>query len=152
MAPKAVVLAGDIGGTKSNLGLFEVAGGLPGPLRSAKYPSADYPGLAPLLEEFLGNDAVLVRAACFGVPGPVVENRTETTNLAWVLDGGALSPLIGGHAVVLINDLVATAERIIGRTPMTVQPAMPLQDRAMLSVPARGGIRPAVSLRASRAA
>ena len=61
MAARVVVLAGDVGGTKCNLGLFEVAGGVPHPLRSAKYPSADYPGLAPLLEEFLGPDARDVR-------------------------------------------------------------------------------------------
>jgi glucokinase len=112
MAARAMVLAGDVGGTKSNLGLFEVAGGVPHPLRSGKFASADYPGLAPLLEEFLGADARGVRAACFGVPGPVLENRTSTTNLAWELDGGALSSVIGGHAVALINDLVATAEGI----------------------------------------
>ncbi|HWM94301.1 MAG TPA: glucokinase [Thermoanaerobaculia bacterium] len=112
MAARAVVLAGDVGGTKCNLGLFEVFGGVPRPLRSAQYPSADYPGLYPMMEEFLAGDAGAVRAACIGVAGPVLENRVDTTNLAWTLDGGALSPLIGGHAVVLINDLVATAEGI----------------------------------------
>jgi glucokinase len=112
MAGRAVVLAGDVGGTKSNLGLFEVEAGFPRPLRSAKYPSAAYPALAPMLLEFLGNDARQVRAACFGVPGPVIENRTSTTNLAWELDGAELASVIGGHALVLINDLVATAEGI----------------------------------------
>jgi glucokinase len=112
MARRAVVLAGDVGGTKSNLGLFEVESGLPRALRSARFPSADYPDLTPILREFLGHDAGEVRAACFGVPGPVIENRTSTTNLAWELDGGQLSAAIGGHPVVLINDLVATAEGI----------------------------------------
>jgi glucokinase len=112
MASRAVVLAGDVGGTKTNLGLFEVEAGLPRLLRSDKHPSADYPGLAPMLEEFLGADARQVRAACFGVPGPVIENRTSTTNLAWELDGAELASVIGGHALVLINDLVATAEGI----------------------------------------
>lgn len=112
MPGRAVVLAGDVGGTKSNLGLFEVEAGLPRLLRSAKYPSPDYPDLAPMLVEFLGADASRVRAACFGVPGPVIENRTSTTNLAWELDGAKLASVIGGHALVLINDLVATAEGI----------------------------------------
>ncbi|HEX3131834.1 MAG TPA: glucokinase [Thermoanaerobaculia bacterium] len=112
MAGRAVVLAGDVGGTKSNLGLFEVEAGLPRLLRSARFASADHPGLAPMLEEFLGDDARQVRAACFGVPGPVIENRTSTTNLAWELDGAELARVIGGHALVLINDLVATAEGI----------------------------------------
>lgn len=112
MPGRAVVLAGDVGGTKSNLGLFEVEAGHPRLLRSARYPSAAYPGLAPMLVEFLGADARQVRAACFGVPGPVIENRTSTTNLAWELDGAELATGIGGHALVLINDLVATAEGI----------------------------------------
>jgi glucokinase len=112
MAKRAVVLAGDVGGTKTNLGLFEVEAGLPHLLRSARYHSATYPGLAPMLEELLGADAGEVRAACFGVPGPVLENRASTTNLAWELDGAELASVIGGHALVLINDLVATAEGI----------------------------------------
>lgn len=112
MARRAVVLAGDVGGTKSNLGLFEVEAGLPRLLRSARFESADHPGLAPVMREFLGADARQVRAACFGVPGPVIENRTNTPNLAWELDGAELATVIGGHALVLINDLVATAEGI----------------------------------------
>jgi glucokinase len=115
MATRAVVLAGDIGGTKSNLGLFEVMGGVGEslrPLRSAKLPSAEYSSLAPLLEDFLGEDAREVRAACFGVPGPVIENRAEITNLPWALDGSALSSVIGGHVVALINDLVAMAQGV----------------------------------------
>ncbi len=112
MAGRAVVLAGDVGGTKTNLGLFEVEAGQPRLLRSDRYPSASYPGLAPMLAEFLGADARQVRAACFGVPGPVIENRTSTPNLSWELDGAELATVIGGHALVLINDLVATAEGI----------------------------------------
>jgi glucokinase len=112
MARRAVVLAGDVGGTKSNLGLFEVEAGLPRLLRSGRFASAAYPGLAPVMKEFLGGDARQVRAACFGVPGPVIENRTSTPNLTWELDGAELAAVIGGHALVLINDLVATAEGI----------------------------------------
>lgn len=109
---QAVVLAGDVGGTKTNLGLFAVEGGVPRPLRSAKLPSPEYPDLAPMLVGFLGDDARHVRAACMGVPGPVIENRASTTNLPWELDGGALSVVIAGHSFILINDLVATAEGV----------------------------------------
>ncbi|HYN20137.1 MAG TPA: glucokinase [Thermoanaerobaculia bacterium] len=112
MAARAVVLAGDIGGTKSNLGLFEVAGGMPRLLRGKTYRSAEHVSLDSLLQEFLGEDARDVRAACFGVPGLVIENRASVTNLPWTLDGGALSSRVGGHVVVLINDLVATAEGV----------------------------------------
>jgi glucokinase len=112
MAARAVVLAGDIGGTKSNLGIFAVTEGMPRLLRGETYPSADYASLDALLREFLGDDAREIRAACFGVPGLVIENRASVTNLPWVLDGGAISSLVGGHSVVLINDLVATAEGV----------------------------------------
>jgi glucokinase len=107
-----VILAGDVGGTKTNLGLFEAAGGVLYLVRSATYPSADFPGLAPLLREFLAGEERTVRAACCGVPGPVLDNRTETTNLAWALDGRRVAEEAGLPEVVLINDLVATAEGI----------------------------------------
>jgi glucokinase len=119
-----LLLAGDVGGTKTNLGLFETSGdsGSRGPrlLRSAHYPSPDFPGLAPIVAAFLGaaflgGDAPRVDAACFGVAGPVAGNRSRLPNLDWPeLDGEALAQAAGlpaGH-LRLVNDLVATAEAI----------------------------------------
>jgi glucokinase len=106
-----LLLAGDVGGTKTNLGLFDrAASGAPRLRRSGQYASPDFPGLVPMLAAFLGADGARVGAACFGVPGPVVGNRTRTPNLAWELDGEELSRAAGIPAVRLINDLVATAE------------------------------------------
>jgi glucokinase len=106
-----LLLAGDVGGTKTNLGLFA-----PGPpprlLRAERYASPDFPGLSPLLAAFLDADLERVGAACFGVPGPVSGNRTETPNLAWKLDGAEIARATGIPAVRLVNDLVATAEAI----------------------------------------
>jgi len=108
-----LLLAGDVGGTKTNLGLFErPAGGAPRLLRSGHYASPDFPGLAPMLAAFLGTDGGRVGAACFGVPGPVLANRTRTPNLAWELDGEEIARTSGIAAVQLVNDLVATAEAI----------------------------------------
>jgi glucokinase len=108
-----LLLAGDVGGTKTNLGLFDrSAAGAPRLLRSDHYASPDFPGLAPMLAAFLGADGARVAAACFGVPGPVLDNRTRTPNLAWELDGEELARTAGIAAVQLINDLVATAEAI----------------------------------------
>jgi glucokinase len=119
-----LVLAGDVGGTKTNLGLFRLAprltsGTAPGLpprpvlVRGAHFASADFPGLAPLLAAFLGADRGADRpplaAACFGVPGPVVGNHTRTPNLAWEIDGAALGRELGIPALDLVNDLVATA-------------------------------------------
>ncbi len=114
-----MILAGDVGGTKSNLGLFEVAAdGTLQLVRAAQYRSPDHPGLGSVVAAFLaaGPPAVGgIAAACFGIAGPVVDNRVSTPNLAWVVDGAALAREAGvpGIPVVsLINDLVATAEGI----------------------------------------
>lgn len=108
-----MILGGDVGGTKSNLGLFEVAeGGALRLVRSATVANAEYPGLGALLGIFLGDDGPRVRAAAFGIAGPVLDNRVETTNLTWVVDGAGLARETGIPRVLLINDLVATAEGV----------------------------------------
>jgi glucokinase len=119
-----VILAGDVGGTKVNLGLFELSGEGSGPLRllaAASFASSAFAGLAEVVEAFrrqaspvaaAGGGRREVTAACFGVAGPVIDNRTSTPNLAWEIDGGELARRLGLPAVLLINDLVATAEGI----------------------------------------
>jgi len=123
---RGLLLAGDVGGTKTNLALFAPAGpagSRPRLLRSAHYPSPGFPDLAPILAAFLGaaflgapgGDAPRVGAACFGVAGPVAGNRSRLPNLDWPeLDGAALAQATGIPAgrLRLINDLVATAEAI----------------------------------------
>ena len=114
-----MILAGDVGGTKVNLGLFEVAGGAaaaPRLVAAATFASRDFAGLAEVIAAFLrrpppraaAGDAVT--GACFGVAGPVIDNRTSTPNLAWEIDGGAVARELALPGVRLINDLVATAE------------------------------------------
>lgn len=106
-----MILAGDIGGTKTNLGLFEVADGVPRLVRSATYRSEEHTGLAPLLAVFLAEvPGVRVEAACFGVAGTIVENRAVTPNLSWDVDAVTIAAETGLPRVLLINDLVATAE------------------------------------------
>lgn len=112
-----LLLAGDVGGTKTNLGLFETGGTeRPRLLRSGHYPSPEFPGLAPILAAFLGADGARLGAACFGVAGPVAGNRcARLPNLDWPeLDGAALAGECGlpEERLRLINDLVATAEAI----------------------------------------
>ena len=119
-----MILAGDVGGTKVNLGLFEPSGEGTAPLRllaASSFASAAFAGLAEVAEAFLRQESPVVAAAggrpevtaaCFGVAGPVIDNRTSTPNLAWEIDGGELARRLGLPAVLLINDLVATAEGI----------------------------------------
>lgn len=123
-----MILAGDVGGTKTNVALFEVVDGVPRLVRSAKFRSAEFPGLAALISAFLSEARDLkIDAACFGVPGPVLENRASTPNLAWEIDGGLVSREAGVR-VLLINDLVATAEGVSLLTSdevVVLQPGMP---------------------------
>ncbi len=115
---RRVILAGDVGGTKANLGLFAAAPAGLDLVASATFPSAEFSGLAPVVQAFrrqvaasLGS-APQIAAACFGVAGPVIANRSSTPNLAWEIDGAALASEAGLPAVLLVNDLVATAQGI----------------------------------------
>ncbi len=109
-SPGALLLAGDVGGTKANVGLFRRGvDRQPHLLRSAHFASAEFPALAPLLAAFLGGEHAEIAAACFGVPGPVVDNYSRTPNLAWEIDGVAVGRALGIPRVALVNDLVATA-------------------------------------------
>ncbi|HVN64350.1 MAG TPA: glucokinase [Candidatus Binataceae bacterium] len=104
----AVILAADAGGTKTHLGLYKAAGGSLELIRSSRYPSADFPSLEGVCAKFLGGSAK-IDAACFGVPGPVIDGRAHPTNLPWTISESNLSTAIGGAPVTLINDLCATA-------------------------------------------
>lgn len=105
-----MILAGDTGGTKTVIALFEEAGERLRVVREETFPSQDYGGLEEILNLFLeGGSSPVLRAACFGVAGPVVEGRSEATNLPWVIDAKALGGTLGIKNVSVINDLVATA-------------------------------------------
>lgn len=119
-----LVIAGDIGGTKTNVGLFELGLGgnddaagrnAPRLVEAYNYASADYPGLEQIVADFAERIATPARelfAVCFGIAGPVIDNRCKTPNLPWEIDGDALARHFEVPSVVLINDLVATAEGI----------------------------------------
>ena len=103
------MLAGDIGGTKTNLALFSVHGEK---LRSESFrsfPSKRYSGLEPVLQEFLAVDKHPIDSACFGIAGPVVDGKVKTPNLPWMVDSSGLSHSLKLDSVGLLNDLEATA-------------------------------------------
>jgi glucokinase len=103
-----MILAGDVGGTKTNLALYSpVDGGLRrGILRS--FRSSAYPSLEAILEEFLSGQGE-VTLACIGVAGPVNAGRSRLTNLSWAVDQEAVRRACGARAVFLVNDLQAMA-------------------------------------------
>lgn len=107
-APPPFFLAGDIGGTKANLGLFLQEGELLVPVRKATFSTPAHPSAASLVKEFLGRSSSPPAAVCLGVAGPVRRGRAEAPNLPWPVSRGELEAL-GLTRVLLINDLVATA-------------------------------------------
>ena len=110
-----MILAGDVGGTKVDLGLYEFTNGKLKSTRGTVYKAKDYPGLEVIVKEFLGGDKVT--AACFGVPGPVRNGRLRLTNLPWTLDSSELAAGLGIAHVVLINDLEANGYGIAELSP-----------------------------------
>ncbi len=127
-----MILAGDIGGTKTLLGLFDWITERVDAVRTQSFVSADYQSLDEIVEEFLADSSTAqsteageeqepglrsdgktgpasIAAACFGVAGPVIDNRCRTTNLPWVVDGVDLEKTFSIPRVRLLNDLEATA-------------------------------------------
>lgn len=110
-----IVLAGDIGGTKTNLGVFEVSNQKVIPLYESTWISADFQSLEVIIKQFLdtyiqqGGNTNRISIACFGVAGPVINNHCEVTNLPWVIDGDSIALQFNWQSVHLLNDLEANA-------------------------------------------
>jgi glucokinase len=133
-----MILAGDIGGTKTLLGLF-ADGRL---VRDDAFRCADFPSLEAIVAAFLGASPPPVAAACFGVAGPVVGRTAKITNLPWTIDGDVLARQLGGARVALLNDLQATALGTLvlpAEAFVVLQPAAgPVDPHATIAVIAPG--------------
>jgi glucokinase len=110
-----MILAGDVGGTKVHLALYDFKEGKLEYARDERYPAKDYAGLEEIVKKFLGG--AKVDAACFGVPGPVRNGRLRLTNLPWTLDSRELSTSLGITHVFLINDLEANGYGVAELAP-----------------------------------
>lgn len=111
-----MILAGDVGGTKVHLALYNFEDGRLKPIRDQKFPASDYACLDDVVKLFLSDtgghkaeQASDVAAACFGCPGPVRDGKIKLTNLPWSLDARALRGSLGIEHIFLINDLEANA-------------------------------------------
>lgn len=102
-----MILAGDIGGTKTVLASCEKRSGALVRLREETFKSAEHASLEEIVARFRGTDRYEV--ACFGVAGPVVDGECRTTNLPWVLREIDLATKLGTRRVKLLNDLEAAA-------------------------------------------
>jgi len=106
---KTMVLAGDIGGTKTYLGLFRRGKRRPVLKVFETYASQKAPNLEYIIDDFLRRHQVSLTGACFGIAGPVKNGRCKTTNLPWDVSERKIKNRFGWGRVRLINDLTATA-------------------------------------------
>ena len=109
MAGKNLILAGDIGGTKTHLALFSVRGEKLVLEIEQLFSSKQYSGLVPVLQDFLAGKQPPIDAACFGIAGAVVDGKVTTPNLPWMVDIENVRRLLEIDAVALLNDLEAAA-------------------------------------------
>lgn len=161
-----MILAGDIGGTKTNLALYEWTSERTEPVRLESFHSRDYTSLEDILQEFLeppppptaldvaataesgsaheatnSTERVTLAAACFGIAGPVIDNHSETTNLPWVVDGAKIARQFNIPRVQLLNDLESTAYGILLLRPDEIEvlnPGVPPKKRQALALIAAG--------------
>ena len=107
-----MLLAGDIGGTKTVLGIFSADVGPRRPLVEKAYPSASYASLEDIAQCFLAEVKLPVETAVFGVAGPVIQGRAEITNLPWVMEETHLAKALQVRRAHLLNDLDAIANAV----------------------------------------
>jgi glucokinase len=107
-----MLIAGDIGGTKTDLAVYSKEFGPHTPLVEAEVHSSDYPSLQAMVAEFLSTTKMSVEAASFDVAGPVIDGHVKTTNLPWVMDESSLKEGLNLKSVHLMNDLEAVARAV----------------------------------------
>jgi glucokinase len=117
-----MILAGDVGGTKVHLALYNFEAGRLVPVRDQKFPAGQYASLDDIVHAFLTDpeEKKQIVAACFGCPGPVRDGRLKLTNLPWLLDVRLLQPSLGIEHIFLINDLEANGYGIPELAPESI--------------------------------
>jgi glucokinase len=109
MTDAPLLLAGDVGGTKTNLALFDAASGAPVVLVEQGFKNDDFASLAAVAGAFIRQTGRAPVAACFGIAGPVAGGRARMPNRGWDIEERALAQALGVGRVILLNDLAATA-------------------------------------------
>jgi glucokinase len=135
------LLAGDIGGTKTILRLLNAAEPLV-PLHEARYASADFLDLVPMVRQFYSEaagqlgDQPTPERACFAIAGPVVDNTCNVTNLSWLLTGDRLQTDLAIAQVTLINDFAAVGYGIDGLSEADLHclQSAPVQPTAPIAI------------------
>lgn len=107
-----MLLAGDIGGTKTVLALYDPEVGPRQPFHNTVYPSRQFSSLEAIVDTYLQTHSTAVSHAAFGVAGPIVDDRAEITNLPWIIDRRRLATKFAFQDVHLLNDLEAVATAV----------------------------------------
>ena len=149
-----IVLAGDIGGTKTELALFGLQGSGLRPLRRGLFQNIDFEGPEEVISGFLGmrgmggkgargirGEAIKVEAAAIGVAATVEDNTARLTNIDWTLEGERVGRMLSAKKVELINDLVATGwglRLLLPEDLLTLNPGIEAPGNAVLIAPGTG--------------
>src|SRR5579872_5800807 len=104
-----MILAGDIGATRTRLAAFETEGTRIQCVVEKTYMSQEYASLSEILPQFIRSEGIPVHSACFGVAGPVRSGRSKISNLSWTIDSRDLAKQLKLSSVALLNDLEANA-------------------------------------------
>ena len=148
-----MLLAGDVGGTNTRLGLFAPDAARPERVQVRTYPTSAFAGLVPMLAAFLADAGIgidRVDGAAFGVAGPVVGQRVELTNADWRIDGAETAAALGVPHVTLLNDLMAMARAIPVLRPdelVTLQAGAPDREGAIALIAPGTGLGEAFLVR-----
>jgi glucokinase len=119
------ILAGDIGGTKSFLAIFESDGARLVPVREERFESRRFDGLTSIVRSFLSGDAGAISAASFGIAGPIADDECRALNLPWTVNRGRLAEEIGIARTMILNDFQAVGH---GLTELTSEDLVCLQE------------------------
>ncbi|MEE8423192.1 MAG: glucokinase [Thermodesulfobacteriota bacterium] len=114
---ESTILAGDIGGTKANIGLFSVRGNDIQPVCEKSFICKNYAGLEPILKEFLTISNKNITAASFGIAGTIYKGKCHPVNLPWTIEIKELRKLLNTEQVFILNDLEANAWGISKLSP-----------------------------------
>jgi len=116
-----MILAGDVGGTKTVLGVATSTDGTIEIVREETFGNDDYASFGDLLDDFLAGDRLMLDAVCLAVAGPVIGGRVAMTNLPWEIEARGLGERLGTTRTHLLNDLEATAVAMLHLAPESLR-------------------------------
>jgi len=141
-----MILAGDIGGTKTLLGLFDERPARPRPIAVREYTTLEFADLCAMVARFAAEEdggTITVQSACFGVAGPVIGHEADLTNVPWHIDATTVGRMFNIPRVTLLNDLEALAYSVPvlhGDELHPLQPGEPLRGGNMALIAAGTGL------------